>query len=138
MKTLVTLLVIAVGVGAALSGCIIVSSDRHYYPATKKELEAVRQVDPGQGPPTVRTVYADQVGKLMPGMPVDSFKALFPTAVFVEQKDETGHKLDAYSVKLGEPYRVRGENCIQTSHDEAWFYFRDGQFVKWGEPKQWP
>jgi hypothetical protein len=123
---------------AALSGCIIVATDRHYYPATKKELEAVRQVEPGQSAPTVRGDHKDDLAKLTPGMSVESFKTLFPGSLFIEQRNEDGHKVDAYAVKVEEPYHVRGESVIQTSHDEAWFFFKDGQFVKWGEPKQWP
>lgn len=123
---------------STLSGCIIVATDRHYYPATKKELAEVRQVEPGEAAPTVRTVHQEQISKLAPGTSVEGFKSLFPQALFVEQRDDAGHKLDAYSVKLSERYHVRGEDVIQTSHDEAWFYFKDGQYVKWGEPKQWP
>jgi hypothetical protein len=131
-------LIASAAVLAALPGCILVATDRHYYPASKKELEEVRQLERGDAPPTVRTIHQEQLSKLTPGTSIEAFKAAFPSALFVEQRDEDGHKLDAYSVKLSERYRVRGENVIQTSHDEAWFYFRDGQFVKWGEPKQWP
>jgi hypothetical protein len=123
---------------AALPGCIIVASDRHYYPATKKELDAARQVDPGAPTPSIRNDYKDQLAKLGPGSNVDAFKTQFPSAIFVEQKTIDGHNVDAYSVKMQEPYHVRGENCIQTAHDEAWFFFKDGQYVKWGEPNEWP
>jgi hypothetical protein len=131
-------LIASAAVLAAIPGCIIVATDRHYYPATKKELEEVRQVQPGEAAPSVRTVHQEQLSKLTPGTSVEGFKSLFPQALFVEQHEEAGHKLDAYSVKLSERYHVRGESVIQTSYDEAWFYFRDGQYVKWGEPKQWP
>src|SRR5204863_5960085 len=123
---------------ATLPGCILVATDRHYYPASNKELAEVRQVEPAEAPPSVRSMHQDQLSKLAPGASVEAFKTAFPSALFVEQREDAGHKLDAYSVKLNERYHVRGENVIQTSHDEAWFYFRDGQFVKWGEPKQWP
>jgi hypothetical protein len=136
-KTLATLTAAALGL-ATLPGCILVATDRHYYPATKKDLDSVRQVEPGGAAPSVRSDYKDQLAKLTPGISVDAFKAQFPSAVFVEQKEDAGHKIDAYSVKLEERYHVRGEGVIQTSHDEAWFYFRDGGFVKWGEPRQWP
>ena len=122
---------------AALPGCIIVAND-HHYPASKQELEAVRQVAPGAPAPTIRNDYKDQLAKLGPSSNVDAFKTQFPSAIFVEQKTIDGHSIDAYSVKLQEPYHVRGENCIQTAHDEAWFFFKDGQFVKWGEPNDWP
>src|SRR5262245_46560854 len=131
-------LIAVAAVVSTLSGCIIVATDRHYYPATKKELEEVRQVQPGEAAPSVRTVHQEQISKLTPGTTVEGFKGLFPQALFVEQQETAGHKLDAYSVKLAERYHIRGENVIQTSHDEAWFYFKDGQYVKWGEPKQWP
>src|SRR5689334_24070772 len=111
---------------ATIPGCIIVATDRHYYPATKKELEAVRQVDQGAPTPTIRNDYKDQLAKLGPSSNVEAFKTQFPTAIFVEQKQADGHSIDAYSVKMQEPYHVRGESCIQTAHDEAWFYFRDG------------
>lgn len=137
MKNLVALTATALTL-ATLPGCIIVATDRHYYPATKKELEAVRQVDQGGAAPSIRSDHKDQLARLSPGMSFDSFKAMFPDAVFVEQKEEAGHKLDAYSVKLEERYHVRGDNVILTSHDEAWFVFKDSQFVKWGEPNQWP
>jgi hypothetical protein len=123
---------------AALPGCILVATDRHYYPVSQKELEEVRQLERGDAPPTVRTVYQEQLSKLTPGTSIETFKAAFPSALFVEQRDDAGHKLDAYSVKLNERFRVRGENVIQMSHDEAWFYFKDGGYVKWGDPKQWP
>jgi hypothetical protein len=137
MKTLATLSLSAV-VLAALPGCILVATDHDHCPATKQQLEAVRQVEPTEGAPTVRTVYHDQISKLTPGMSIDAFKTSFPAALFVEQREDSGRKLDAYSIKLNEPYRVRGENVISTARDEAWFYFKDGQFVKWGEPKNWP
>ena len=137
MKTLATFSLTALTL-AALPGCILVATDRHYYPASKQELEACKQVDSADAAPTVRTVYHDEIAKLTPGMTIDAFKSSFTSALFVEQREDAGHKLDAYSVKLNEPYHVRGQSIILTSHDEAWFYFKDGQFVKWGEPKVWP
>jgi hypothetical protein len=123
---------------ATIPGCIIVATDHHGRPASKTELAAVQCVEPGQGPPNIRTAYRDQLSKLAPGMTQDQFREVLPDAVFIYQKEEDGHKLDAYSLKLAQPFYVRGEEVILTSHDEAWFYFKDGKFVRWGEPNQWP
>ena len=60
---------------ATLPGCIIVATDRHYYPATKKELEAARQVDQGAPAPSIRNDYKEQLAKLGPSSSVDAFKA---------------------------------------------------------------
>jgi hypothetical protein len=122
----------------ALPGCIIVATDRTYHVPSKKELAAVRQVDATQPLPTFRSEYREELSKLAPGMSVEEFRGLFPQSVFVEQVSSEGQSTDAYSVKLNVPYRYRGGEVILTAQDEAWFYFRDGAFVKWGEPSQWP
>jgi hypothetical protein len=122
---------------ASLSGCIIVATDRTYHSASKKDLASVRQIDPTQGVPTIRSEYKEELSKLAPGMSVASFREIFPNALFVEQQADAA-PVDAYSVKLNIPYRFRDGSSIHTAQDEAWFYFRDGNFVKWGEPNQWP
>jgi hypothetical protein len=137
MKTLVTLAVATLGL-AALPGCILVATDHCQRSPTQAELDAVRQVEVSSSAPSIRTDYKEQLAKLTPGMSVDSFRAILPGALFVEQKQDGASKLDAYSLKLEEPYHVRGVSVIMTAKDEAWFYFRDGGFVKWGEPSKWP
>src|SRR5690348_14060306 len=120
---------------AVLPGCIIVATDHYEHPhhASKEELANIRQVEGTEGPPRLRREYHEQLSKLAPGMSPDAFRQVFPDAVFVSEKSDEGHKLDAYSVKLHALYYYRGEDIIRTAHDEAWFYFKDGAFVKWGE-----
>src|SRR3954466_15196163 len=85
-----------------LPGCIIVATDRHYRRASETELESVRQIEPAQPSPTIRTNYRDQLPRLSPGDSIASFRNEFPSAVFVEQKQADGHKIDAYSLRLEE------------------------------------
>ena len=139
MKSVAALTVSALAL-ATLPGCIIVATDRYDRPhhATKAELAAVRQIEASDRPPSIRSEYREQLTRLAPGMSVASFKEAFPQAIFVSEREDSGHKLDAYSVKVSEPYYRRGDDVIQTAHDEAWFYFKDSGFVKWGEPNEWP
>jgi hypothetical protein len=88
--------------------------------------------------PTIRSTYAQELGKLGPSTTLEQFRALFPGATFVERRDAAGTKLDAYAVRLEKKFRYRDESYGYMARDEKWFYFRDGLFMKWSGPKEWP
>jgi hypothetical protein len=64
---------------------------------------------------------------------------MFPDARFVERSAAYETPVDAYSVVHTQTYRYDGERRYgYIKRDERWFYFRDGVFVKWGKPRDWP
>lgn len=122
-----------------LGGCIIVADNSpDYRKPTPQELASVRTVAAGESLPSVREKYATQLAKLEPGMTVSAFREAIPEATFIEQRTIDGAPVDAYSLTHTERYRYHGGTVILTHEDEKWFYFRNGQFVKWGEPGVWP
>ncbi len=88
--------------------------------------------------PTVRSRHGEALTKLGPTTTLEQFKELFPSATFAERRDAGGAKIDAYSVRVEEKFRYRDESFGYMARDEKWFYFRDGVFVKWSGPDQWP
>jgi len=127
----------------SLPGCIIVADNSGYErnPRNKvswDEANKVQEVSSVSTLPTVREKYADALAKLQPGMSVDAFKAAIPAATFVEQRKADGGTQEAYSVVVREQYRYRGERYVYEHTDEAWFYFTNGGFSKWGKPARWP
>lgn len=125
-----------------LSGCIIVAKGGDWPRSprlTAVEAESMAEIPTG-GVPTIREKYAPELARLEPGMSVQAFKDIFKDAAFVEQRSRDGATLDAYSLSFRQRYRHRwdGHYYAWTQADEVWFYFKDGKFVKWGEPGQWP
>lgn len=133
-------LLLLVLAATAMGGCIYVAD--HSGPkgvkATSAELALVKSVSDSDNVPTLREKYAAQFARLEPGMPVADFRSAFTESTFVEQRKSEEGTVDAYSVVLRERYRYHNNNVIYTQHDEAWFYFRDGKLVKWGEDNDWP
>ena len=89
--------------------------------------------------------YAQQGEVIVPGknarsgdLSLEEFKGLFPNATFAERREMGPAKMDAYSVRVEEKFRYRDESYGYMARDEKWFYFRDGVFVKWSGPDQWP
>lgn len=129
------------GLALALGGCVIaVGND---YPdsgrvkLTTSQLENTPVVDSRHELPSVRTKHAAALALLGPQTNVEEFKRLFPTATFVERLAGPP-AVDAYSVRVDEVYRYRGHNYGYMARDEKWFYFRDGAFVKFGDPREFP
>ncbi|MDX2118086.1 MAG: hypothetical protein SFY96_07890 [Planctomycetota bacterium] len=126
-----------------LPGCIIVADNSGYErnPRNKvswEEANKVQEISSVSTLPTVRDKYADALSRLQPGMSVDAFKAAIPAATFVEQRKTANGTQEAYSVVVRQQYRYRGERYVYDYSDEAWFYFSNGGFAKWGKPGQWP
>ena len=105
---------------------------------SREERESLPLVQTTADLPTVRSTYADELGKLGPSTTLDQFKALFPSARFVERRESDGSKFDAYSVRIEKKFRYRDESYGYMARDEKWFYFRNDVFVKWSGPNEWP
>lgn len=137
--------VVGAGLAAALSlqGCIIVA-DNDSYPGNSQrlssdELATVPEVPAGGVVPGLRETYSTQFASLAPGMTVEQFRAAFPGAVFAQQRTgDDGIKSESYSLVESKRYRYRGSDRAFTSREEAWFYFKDGRFVKWSRTNEWP
>lgn len=123
---------IALPVVLSLGGCIFVSSSREYG-TPKKVLEQTREVVPGDGAPTFRGEYREQLAHLAPGMSVEQLRSLFPQAVFIEQYEDENRTVDVYSVKMSVAYHYREGVAIHTADEEAKFYFHEGKLLKWRE-----
>lgn len=135
----------------ALSGCIVsIKSEESSLGPTydgnsnakvklsHKEQSDLPQVNTTADLPTVRSKHSEALSKLGPSTTLEQFKALFPTATFAERREVGLTKIDAYSVRVEEKFRYRDESYGYMARDEKWFYFRDGVFVKWSGPNQWP
>jgi hypothetical protein len=102
------------------------------------ERECLPKVQTTADLPTVRSTYADELSKLGPNTTLEQFQALFPQAKFVERREANGSKFDAYSIRVEKKFRYRDESYGYMARDEKWFFFRDGVFIKWSSPKEWP
>jgi len=135
----------------ALSGCIvsIKSEESSLGPAydgnrpakvnlSYAERETLPQVHTTADLPTVRSRYGEALSKLGPNTTLEEFKGLFPNATFAERREVGPSKIDAYAVRVEEKFRFRNDSYGYMARDEKWFYFRDGVFVKWSGPDQWP
>lgn len=143
--------------GAALLGCVLslggciiaVKSEEASGPTydgnstsrvklSSGERSTLPQVHTTADLPTVRSKYAEELGKLGPSTTLAQFKTMFPGAKFVERRESGGSKVDAYSVRVEEKFRYRDESYGYMARDEKWFYFKDEVFVKWSGPREWP
>lgn len=90
--------------------------------------------------PTIERRHAAELSRLGPDTTLDQFRALFPTAQFVERRElkDPARVVDAYALRLEERYRYRGQAYGYIARDEKWFYFENGKLVKRGEPRQFP
>ncbi|MBS0195406.1 MAG: hypothetical protein JSR77_01480 [Planctomycetes bacterium] len=102
---------------------------------TAAEREELPVIESRSEIPTIREKYSEQLSTLGPNTTFEQFKQQFPQAQFVERKDNS---TDAYSVELRQKYRYRTSSYGYLARDEAWFFFRNGTFVKWGSPHDWP
>ena len=127
---------------AAASGCVVaIGNEATDYSSgkvalTPTERASVPTVQCKSELPTIRDKYSTQLAKLGPTTTVDEFKALFPEASFVERRGEP--PVDAYSLELQQKYRYANKSYGYIARDEAWFYFRNNVFVKWGSPHDFP
>lgn len=126
----------------AMSGCIVAIGND-----SRDEGRQVRLTETQRGSlpvvksysdlPTIETVYASQLRELGPATTVEEFRTKFPDAKFVERR-ELGSPVDAYSVRIDQVYRREGKSYGYLARDEAWFFFREGRFIKRGAAGQWP
>jgi len=123
-----------------LPGCIFVADIDDDGPrrATPAELAAAREVLSASDVRGVRDLHAAQLAALEPGTPVARFRESFPDAVFVESRQDGDARTDAYSVRTTDPYHLRGKRTVRVHEDEAWFFFRNDQLIKWGPANFWP
>lgn len=137
-RILATALIASSALSAA-PGCIFIATDRgDSTRLSAAEAAGTPEYSPSETIPGVRERYRDQLARLRPGMSTEEFRQALPGAVYVERRDTDRGTFDAYSLTVSERMRYRGSRYAFTHTDEAWFYFRDDQFVKWGKPREWP
>jgi len=124
MKTLATLSLTAVVLAAlpvaSLSPptmTIVRRASRSLKPAARSS--RLRALPPSNGVPR-------QISKLTPGNVHRCVQDQLPGALFVEQREDAGRKLDA-TASSSTSLTTSRRKVISTAADEAWFYFKDGQ-----------
>ncbi len=141
-------LVLAAGIAACLGGCVVsIGNERHDYdsPAhghrvrlSHAELQSLPRLDSTSDLPTVRRRYEGRLAALSPSTTVEQFRGSFPEATFAERRVRDGVTFDAYALRVEEKFRYRAHDYGYLAKDEKWLYFREGQFVKFGDANQWP
>lgn len=133
---------LALAILSAAGGCVVaigneaVESPSGKVALTATERETLPTVQSKSELPTIREKYSSQLAQLGPTTTAAEFQALFPEARFVERQGEP--PVDAYSVELKQKYRFANKSYGYVARDEAWFYFKNNQFVKWGAPFSFP
>ncbi len=95
--------------------------------------------------PTIQQEKADLLAQVRIGMSLSAFRTLVPDAYLVAQNAD----VTAYEISEVQKYVTRndisrqniiwgaGSPTVRTYKQVLWFYFRDGQLKKWGEPQDW-
>lgn len=130
---------------ASLPGCIIIAEHRDSDSSsgsrvrlTRDERETLPRVQTVADLPNVQRRHAEQIRTLGPETTIDDFRGRLPGAYFIERRNVGGADFDAYALRLDEKYRYRDASYGYVARDEQWFYFKNGRFVKYGAPNQWP
>jgi hypothetical protein len=95
---------------------------------------------------SVQSFYADELGKLYTGMPVQEFKKVFPEAFIAASKGEwEQYQIDHYAryVSNGDVLRQNllwgfGSPSARQIKQSIWFYFKAKSFYSWSTDPNWP
>jgi len=78
--------------------------------------------------------YARQLDQVEIGMSKTEVRKLLPDLHARGQTDLDGEVIEALELQHNHWSGVGG----QLVEERLWFYFHDGQLVKWGQPQDWP
>jgi hypothetical protein len=108
--------------------------------------EGARTVKTTAELPTIREKLAVPLSQVKPGMALDEFRGVFPSASAAGNQNG----FDAYEVSLKQGYVTEqqiiwrnlwlgfGSPPAKLDSQALWFYFRDNKLLSWGDPNRWP